>query len=408
MISFRKHLDEKLKATDKMGDWVKDFQDSDAPQFKGKSQKKRQQMAVAAKLDAEREAGMRKEEAEELDEISKDMMRRYFDKADASHKKARKALDKANQAHYGRQATKDKHRSTINKRIKGIGSVLKRDFARTTGQDYITKPSRMDAIMRGDKGHSMTTKRSDQLHKNYKEEVELDEAMTAAHKKLAYDVHKQLKRDQSMSPSAGFKLKADHNMLRSKYGSDWRKKAGINEEAQLDEAAPKMKGDWLKKERERNREHDAAMGRTPTGRKKPVRQMTSTQKSLASMRKEDLDEQTQYDLVESYLLENNIDVDALSVEQLDEIIGKVIGGAFKAGAKAAVGAARLAKKAVVNKQGNIRGTRAAREDKAGDRAEKEAKKREAEYKRRKRIQDAEKRSRDLANKIRNMKSGSTA
>lgn len=50
-----------------MGDWVKDFQDSDAPQFKGKSQKKRQQMAIAAKLDAEREAGMRKEEAE-LDE----------------------------------------------------------------------------------------------------------------------------------------------------------------------------------------------------------------------------------------------------------------------------------------------------------------------------------------------------
>lgn len=52
------------------------------------------------------------------------------------------------------------------------------------------------------------------------------------------------------------------------------------------EAAPKMKGDWLKKERERNREHDAAMGRTATGRKKPIRTMTSTQKSLASLRKE--------------------------------------------------------------------------------------------------------------------------
>jgi hypothetical protein len=57
-------LEEKLKASDDMGDWVKDFQKSDAPQFKGKSQKKRQQMAIAAKLDAEREAGMRKEEAE--------------------------------------------------------------------------------------------------------------------------------------------------------------------------------------------------------------------------------------------------------------------------------------------------------------------------------------------------------
>ena len=69
---------------------------------------------------------------------------------------------------------------------------------------------------------------------------DLDEAMTAAHKKLAYDVHKQLKRDQSMSPGAGFKLKADHNMLRSKYGSDWRKKAGINEETQLDEVSQEL------------------------------------------------------------------------------------------------------------------------------------------------------------------------
>jgi hypothetical protein len=47
-------IDEKLKASDDMGDWVKDFQKSDAPQFKGKSQKERQKMAIAAKLAAER------------------------------------------------------------------------------------------------------------------------------------------------------------------------------------------------------------------------------------------------------------------------------------------------------------------------------------------------------------------
>jgi hypothetical protein len=48
-------VDEKLdmkKAS--MGTVVKDFQKSDAPQFQGKSQKKRQAMAVAAKLTAER------------------------------------------------------------------------------------------------------------------------------------------------------------------------------------------------------------------------------------------------------------------------------------------------------------------------------------------------------------------
>jgi hypothetical protein len=62
----KEDLDEKLKASDDMGDWVKDFQDSDAPQFKGKSLKKRQQMAVAAKLSAERNEDV------DLDEKYKD------------------------------------------------------------------------------------------------------------------------------------------------------------------------------------------------------------------------------------------------------------------------------------------------------------------------------------------------
>ena len=80
----------------------------------------------------------------------------------------------------------------------------------------------------------------------------------------------------------------------------------------------------------------------------------------------DLTEEQQYDLVEAYLLENNIDADSLSIEQLDEIIGKVIGGAFKAAAKTAVGAGRIAKKAakklVKNKQGNTRFSQAAKND----------------------------------------------
>jgi hypothetical protein len=85
----------------------------------------------------------------------------------------------------------------------------------------------------------------------------------------------------------------------------------------------------------------------------------------------------QWDLVADYLNENNIAYDQLqemSVEQLDEIIGKAIGGAFKVGAKAAVGAARLAKKgakkAVYNKQGNVRGSQAAKNDAAKAQIEK--------------------------------------
>lgn len=45
---------EKLKVSDGMGVWVKDFQKSDAPQFKGKDDKERRDMAVAAYLSAKR------------------------------------------------------------------------------------------------------------------------------------------------------------------------------------------------------------------------------------------------------------------------------------------------------------------------------------------------------------------
>jgi len=48
-------LTEKLKKSDDMGTWIKDFYDSDAPQFKGKSKEKRRQMAIAAKLDSEQQ-----------------------------------------------------------------------------------------------------------------------------------------------------------------------------------------------------------------------------------------------------------------------------------------------------------------------------------------------------------------
>ena len=58
-------LDEKINlATAKMGDVIKDFQASDAPQFAGKSKEKRREMAIAAKLEADR--GTKKEETEML------------------------------------------------------------------------------------------------------------------------------------------------------------------------------------------------------------------------------------------------------------------------------------------------------------------------------------------------------
>ena len=50
-------IDEKMNlATADMGEVIKDFQTSDAPQFKGKTKEERRKMALAAKLEAERQA----------------------------------------------------------------------------------------------------------------------------------------------------------------------------------------------------------------------------------------------------------------------------------------------------------------------------------------------------------------
>lgn len=43
-----KEITEKLKVSDGLGAWIKDFQDSDAPQFKDADSKKRRDMAIAA------------------------------------------------------------------------------------------------------------------------------------------------------------------------------------------------------------------------------------------------------------------------------------------------------------------------------------------------------------------------
>jgi hypothetical protein len=52
-----------LKVSDGIGAWIKDFQKSDAPQFKGKSEKERRDQAIAAYLSAKR--GDQKEDVDE-------------------------------------------------------------------------------------------------------------------------------------------------------------------------------------------------------------------------------------------------------------------------------------------------------------------------------------------------------
>jgi hypothetical protein len=86
-------VDEKLdmkKAS--MGTVIKDFQKSDAPQFQGKSQKKRQVMAIAAKLSAERGGKpLRKEERlqnriDDLSEVHQRTIMHVFEKLNEDNK----------------------------------------------------------------------------------------------------------------------------------------------------------------------------------------------------------------------------------------------------------------------------------------------------------------------------------
>jgi hypothetical protein len=192
-----------------------------------------------------------------------------------------------------------------------------------------------------------------------KESVELDELS----KKTLGSYVKKASRDVAnrSADNARDYAKGNRPVGMNKKGiKNWKREIGIDKavdkmtkEEVANEAkrkgAPKMTGDSIAIQRAKDAEHNKAMGRTKTGRKKPVRQMTSTQRSLAQLRGEEveLDEDTINSVTANYINENDITLEELenmTEEELNELIGKAIGGAFKVGAKAAVGAARLAKK----------------------------------------------------------------
>jgi len=212
-------------------------------------------------------------------------------------------------------------------------------------------------------------------------------------------------------------------------------------EAPRRKGAPKMTGDSIAIQRAKDAEHAKAMGRSvKTGRKLPKKTMTSTQRSLAQLRGEEVEQITEAyrpptaaeikkdkerenagkkrpsmdhksisnklyvnmrpklkeeeikEAIKAYCVEENISADDLAdmnEEQLDEIIGKVVGGAVKMAAKGAY-------RAAVNKQGNFRLSSAGR----ADRAEKKAADIEKKNKDRERIRAAKDRLRAAKQKAR--------
>lgn len=92
-----------------------------------------------------------------------------------------------------------------------------------------------------------------------------------------------------------------------------------------------------------------------------------------------------------YAESQDIDINDLTEEELNELIGKAIGGAFKIGAKAVVGSARLAKKGANRMSASGRADAA---EKKADAMEKKNKDRERIKAARDRLRDAKKAARN--------------
>lgn len=101
-----------------------------------------------------------------VDEISDKKLGQYYDKATAQRKKSKDYFDNSWPSRRKPDVAK-KHDDRLQRRHKGIGSVIKRDMA-GPGQKYMTGVGRGERIQKGEKGASMTTKRADQLPKSYK------------------------------------------------------------------------------------------------------------------------------------------------------------------------------------------------------------------------------------------------
>lgn len=94
----------------------------------------------------------------ELDEISQKTIDSYKDKAGKQYNKAA-----------GKMGSSAKAKKTFVKRHKGLGSVIKRDLVKKSGQSMVTKMGRGQDIMKGQGGHALTAKPANKLAKSYKD-----------------------------------------------------------------------------------------------------------------------------------------------------------------------------------------------------------------------------------------------
>ena len=211
------------------------------------------------------------EEAEQLDELSPNTLHSYIKKA-AGNMAGNAAVAAAQASSSMKKSSPDVKRK-IKNRMQGITGASGRlaDKANMSENAWEEVPMMMRQLQ-------FIAYASEEIMDYLNESVDPEEWFQ---NKLAH-VHDQM---QTLHAYAEGDRRMMSKMDRRMYGEY------SEEAADLEEAAPKMKDDFIKTQREKDRSHDAAMGRTPTGRKKT---MTSTQRSMAAMRKEetDLDEAT--------------------------------------------------------------------------------------------------------------------
>jgi hypothetical protein len=98
-------VDEKLSPSQGAGEYVKDFEKSDAPQFKGKSKEKRRVMAIAAYMSAKGKNEEVEIDGDQIDEVSAKTLGSYIKKASSDAKG--KGFDAGNQQGWAMAQSKE-------------------------------------------------------------------------------------------------------------------------------------------------------------------------------------------------------------------------------------------------------------------------------------------------------------
>jgi len=274
-------LDEKVKDMD-MGDVIKDFQKSDAPQFKGKSKEKKREMAIAAKLSADEANDMENEEI-----IAENPLIAGAARALGSRFAAKKGAGKVGQAVAGHVASKaassltsrneesEQDEEDLKEYITAKQVKMAKGIAndpRHKGGDMTGAAKKMEKIKKGLSNHPGAQKALRQANEDFADytDEEFDELIEMSYKD----------KFQAMLKKKGKSL-ADM--------SDDEKKGFFNSV----DAAHKAKNESFEdneKRREKARADMAAGKYNKDGSRKKVSDMTPTEKMANTARRKEYNE----------------------------------------------------------------------------------------------------------------------